>query len=197
MIDNFLSELSWIELHVVSGHSICPIEWNGLLDVENQTRRHQANVTPELSVKDNILRGIDHTQDHHALLFDLQSFCISAITDTTLDATHQVANQRLPASAAVYSFTGRRGNDCSPKRVPDAPPIDRAPHAERHSDHDLQRLSASTEQRKPGPLLLDDVKCALCCPALDVIRHDSLPEKDVTISIGVGERNRWVDIQRP
>ena len=59
------------------------------------------------------------------------------------------------------------------------------PHMKRGTTH-LKRLPARTEQRKDRLLLLEDAKC-------DSILHDPLLEVDVTISVRIGERDRWVD----
>ena len=89
----------------------------------------------------------------------------------------------------------RRQNECTPECVSYAPPIDPPPHAERDGDCNLERPPARAERRKPRPLLLNDTKCALRFPTLDVILHDSLLEIDVAISVCIRERDRWVDGQ--
>lgn len=79
-------------------------EWNRLLDFdfENQTRQRQAYITPELRVKDSMLREQDLHQNCSGSLFDLQPVCVSTIPDATPEAAYQVANQRLPGRAALY-----------------------------------------------------------------------------------------------
>ena len=89
----------------------------------------------------------------------------------------------------------RRHYECAPERVSHAPPIDPPPHTERDRDCHFERPPARAEEWKPRPLLLNDIKCALCFPTIDVILHDSLLEIDAAISVRIGEGDGWVDGQ--
>lgn len=106
MIDNLLPQLFCIEFNVICSYFVRPLESNWFRYFEHQIRCCQARVAPDLRV--NKCRGLNLIQHLLALLFDLQSFCVSALADTKLDATHNIPDKWLPTQATFRGFTSRR-----------------------------------------------------------------------------------------